>query len=286
MHVSVISTGGTIACTRDEAGALVPTLSAAQLIERAGLEGVDGRDITAVDSSSMRFSDIDTLVSAVHEELAEHASVVVTHGTDSLVESAFALALMCPGSVAVTGAMRPADHPDPDGPRNLSDAVRSVSDGVSVVFGGEVLPARGLVKAHTSSLSPFQRTGNVEEVVVTVPPVSISGINVPIVSCFPGAPASILDGIGAADGLILEGLGAGNVSAEVGEAIADLHIPTVLTTSVPFGKVEFSYGGPGGGNSLGAKGVIPSGWLRAGQARIALAVALAAGIDPAEVIGA
>lgn len=286
VHVSVISTGGTIACTRDADGGLTPTLSAAELVERAGLHGVTARDITALDSSAMTFADIDAVVTAVHEELEDHSGVVVTHGTDSLVDTAFALDLFFEDPVVVTGAMRPADHEEPDGFENLRTAVRSLRSRTHVVFCGEVLPARGLIKGHTEALNPFVSTGDVPENPVHLPPVSLAGMNVPIVTCYPGAPASILDGHEDADGLVVEGLGAGNVSAEVGEALADLSMPIVLTTSVPFGKVNFSYGGPGGGNTLGKHGVIPSGWLRAGQARIALAAALRAGVDPVEIIGA
>ncbi len=286
MHVSVISTGGTIACTRDGDGGLTPTLSATDLVERAGLSGVSARDITALDSSAMTFADIDAVVAAVQEELADHSGVVVTHGTDSLVDTAFALDLFFERPIVITGAMRPADHKEPDGFENLRTAVQSLSPGAHVVFAGEVLSARGLIKADTGALNPFVPTGDVPYYPYHLPPVSLAGLNVPIITCYPGAPTSILDGCENADGIVVEGLGGGNVSPEVGEALADLSMPIVLSTSVPFGKVDFAYGGPGGGNTLGKFGVIPSGWLRAGQARIALAVALRAGIDPAEIIGA
>lgn len=286
MQASVISTGGTIACTRDSEGGLIPTLSAADLVECAGLSGVSARDITALDSSAMTFADIDAVVEAVQAELVDHSGVVVTHGTDSLVDTAFALDLFFERPIVITGAMRPADHEEPDGFENLRTAVQSLSPGAHVVFAGKVLPARGLIKAHTGALNPFVSTGDVPTYPYHLPPVSLAGMHVPIITCYPGAPASILDGVEGADGIVIEGLGAGNVSTEVGEALADLSLPVVLSTSVPFGKVDFAYGGPGGGNTLGKFGVIPSGWLRAGQARIALAVALQAGVHPAEIIGA
>ena len=71
-----------------------------------------------------------------------------------------------------------------------------------------------------------------------------------------------------------------------GEAITralDSGIPVVITSSVPYGEVTFAYGGTGGGATLGSQGAIAAGFLRAGQARIALATALANGVDPASV---
>lgn len=95
-EIAVVATGGTIACEADDSGALVPRRTAAQLIESAGVH-VPCRpvDVRALDSSSMALADVDALVATVHEQLADPsvAGVVVTHGTDSLTETAFALDL-------------------------------------------------------------------------------------------------------------------------------------------------------------------------------------------------
>ena len=85
---------------------------------------------------------------------------------------------------------------------------------------------------------------------------------------------------------MVEALGAGNVSTEMGEALARFlpEVPVVVATSVPFGEVSFAYGGGGGGSTLSELGALPAGHLSAGQARIALATALSAGVDPRELL--
>ena len=73
----------------------------------------------------------------------------------------------------------------------------------------------------------------------------------------------------------------------MGGAVAKLlrrGVPVVVATSVPYGEVSFAYGGAGGGSTLGDLGALPAGYLSAGQARIALATALATGVDPRSLL--
>ncbi len=88
-------------------------------------------------------------------------ALVVTHGTDTLEETAFLLSVVLPlhKPVILTGAMRPANAPDADGPRNLSDALSAASrlpGGVWVVFAGQVYPASQIQKVHPTALDPFR----------------------------------------------------------------------------------------------------------------------------------
>ncbi|MDN8593627.1 MULTISPECIES: asparaginase [unclassified Corynebacterium] len=316
-EIAVVATGGTIACVADENGALVPRRTAAELIDSAGVD-IPCRpvDVRALDSSSMTLADIDALAATVREQLADPsvAGVVVTHGTDSLTDTAFALDLFHsdPRPVVVTGAQRAADSASPDGPGNLRAALTHIARteggtgrgalsaepdtvlGVAVAFGGRILPARGLVKADTHALDAFRPTypdsANPPERPEPVAPVALAGMNVPIIAGWAGAEPDVLDAVTAMapDGIVIEGMGSGNVSEQMGEAVhraLDAEIPVVVTTVVPHGKVEFSYGGAGGGATLGDRGAVPAGWLCAGQARIALAAALSAGIDPRALIG-
>lgn len=307
LEIAVVATGGTISCEADAAGALVPRCTAAELIESAGITApCRPVDVRALDSSSMTLADVDALVTTVHEQLADPAigGVVVTHGTDSLAETAFALYLFHTDPakpVVVTGAQRAADAADPDGPGNLRAAVefiagrtRPTTDGVVIAFGGTITPARGAVKADTQALDAFCSTTSESDVTPARPapitPVPLGGMNIPIVAGWAGADGDIVDAVigMAPDGIVVEGMGSGNVSEQMGQALhraLDAGIPVVVTTVVPHGKVEFAYGGAGGGATLGDRGAIPAGWLRAGQARIALAAALSAGIDPAALIG-
>lgn len=313
--VALIATGGTIACTRDETGALRPTLNATELVEMSGHDSsVDIRciDVRSLDSSSMTLNDVDSVINMVHSQLQDPqvCGVVVTHGTDSLVDTAFAVDLTHadPRPVVFTGAQRPADDPDPDGPANLRaaidyasadvdaadtvDAATSLSKGVVVAFGGQVRPARGLVKAHTDNSDAFANTWELPVIRPdAIAPTRLAGLRIPVIAAWAGAGDGIIDAVVAAkpDGIVVEAMGSGNVSDQMGRGIAravDSGVPVVITTAVPFGPVEFAYGGAGGGSTLGELGAIPSGWLRASQARIALATAISAGIDPISLIGA
>ncbi|WP_115686194.1 asparaginase [Corynebacterium senegalense] len=301
--VLVISTGGTIACTTDPAtGARTPTLSGEDLVRACGTtEEVRVFDAVSLDSSAMTLADVDTLVELAGKALgdANIAGIVITHGTDSMAETALALDLVHddPRPVVLTGAQLPADHPSADGPANLNRAISLAADplargqGVMVTFGGDTFAARALIKRDTAERRAFALTAP-----LTVPRpapaarAALAGIDVPILRAWPGADASLVDHVVAAgpDGIVVEALGSGNVSTAMGEALGralDAGIPVVVSTSVPFGEVSFDYGGAGGGASLGARGALPSGWLRAGQARIALATALATGTDPRLLLG-
>lgn len=293
--VLVIGTGGTIASTTDLSGARVPTLTTADLVARCGTTAhVNTVDAASLDSSAMTLADVDALASLVEQMCHRALGLVITHGTDSMSETALALDLVhaSPKPVVLTGAQLPADHDHADGPANLRGAIAAAADpanvsrGVLVHFGGSTLPARGLYKSSTLSLSPFALTTEDPAPRPTpVPRAPLAGINVPILRAWPGADGALVDHVVSTrpDGIVVEALGSGNVSDEMGEALRraiDAGVPVVIATSVPHGGVEFAYGGAGGGATLGHAGAIASGALSPGQARIALATAIATGTDP------
>lgn len=300
--VLVISTGGTIASTTDSQGARVPSLTAEELVTRCGVDTpVRVYDSAALDSSSMGLGDVDNLIQLVRAALADAliTGIVITHGTDSMAETALALDLVHvdPRPVILTGAQRPADHPRPDGPDNLRRSIELAADplargrGVTVHFGGDTLAARGLIKNDTESQRAFALTAPLTlPRPAAVAPAALAGLNVPILRAWPGADASLVELVAGQnpDGIVVEALGSGNVSDAMGDAlarVAEAGIPVVLATSVPYGEVAFAYGGAGGGATLGARGVLPAGWLRAGQARMALLTAIATGTDPRLLLG-
>ena len=211
-----------------------------------------------------------------------------------MAETALALDLVHadPRPVVLTGAMRSADHARPDGPANLRGAIEVAASrrdtGVLVHSAGETLPARGLMKTQTTAEHAFTLTsGSPLPRPMAVPAAPLDGLNIPIIRAWAGADDALIRALGPIDGLVLEALGSGNVSACMGGAVAKLlrrGVPVVVATSVPYGEVSFAYGGAGGGSTLGDLGALPAGYLSASQARIALATALASGVNPSSLL--
>ena len=300
--IAVVATGGTIACTTDDTGALVPTVSAAELVEAAReISTPSDVDISAIDSvrldsSSLSLTDLDDLLQRVHALLADDsiAGVVITHGTDSMEDTAMALELFHTGKkpVVITGAQRSFDHLESDGPQNLADAISYAANGapgVSIRFGGLTIPARGAFKAHTSALEAFQATTQKIRTRPTLPLTPLAGQDVVIISAWPGAPRLLVDAAVASgvNGIIVEGLGSGNMGSEMGEGVKDAldaGIPVLITTRVPEGSVTLAYGGDGGGATLAQAGALGTGTLRAGQARMVLLAALATDTDVSNLL--
>lgn len=295
--ISVIATGGTIASATDSTGALVPQRNAQDLVNELG--GVDvplrAIDSARLDSSSMTLAQLDALVAQVHEQLADPQvrGVVVTHGTDSMADTAIVLDIFHDSDkpVVLTGAQRPFDHPESDGLTNLTDSIRvaaaPASTGVVIRFGGVTVPARGARKQHTSNLRAFSPTRCNRP--APIPVATLDGTSVAIIAAFPGSGRELVDAAVASgvDGLVIEGLGSGNMGEEMGKGVADAldaGIKVVVSTRVPEGPVALDYGGAGGGATLGAKGAVGSGLLRVGQARMMLIVALATGRDVADLL--
>lgn len=317
--IVVLGTGGTIAGRHGPDGAVQPAEAAADLLATLpslpdGVEVVV-RDVLAKDSSSLTPADQVHIVREVGTALADPtvAGVVVTHGTDTTEETAYLLDLVHTDerTVVLTGAQRPADAPDPDGPGNLADAIRVAADpstrglGVLVVFAGLVLAARGTRKVHTSDLAGFAPADgrfigqiDADGLTVLAGPVArphlgraalaIEPIRVDIAAVHPGVDDVSLRAFAAAGarGIVLLALGAGNANAAVVGAVAELSSQGIvigLTTRVDQGPVIPSYGGGGGGADLVAAGAVPLGTLRAGQGRILLQALLAALGDPVQV---
>lgn len=175
--VVILGTGGTIAGTGDDPGRSwqyrAAQLSVAQLVEAvpelagAPLEAIQ---VAQVDSKDMSWSVWRALGLALQAQLAREdvAGVVITHGTDTLEETAYLLHRLVDGRkpVVLTAAMRPATAPDADGPENLRDAVRVVQEaarrrlgGVVAVLHGRVWAAAQVRKAHSCALHAFDAGG-------------------------------------------------------------------------------------------------------------------------------
>ncbi|MBY0467772.1 MAG: asparaginase [Burkholderiaceae bacterium] len=171
--IVVLGTGGTIAGTApssaDDSAYTAAQLGIAQLLgtvpELAAVP-LESEQVAQVDSKDMSHAIWQALAQRVahHTARAEVAGVVITHGTDTLEETAYFLQrVLAPAKpVVLTGAMRPATAAHADGPGNLRDAVRVVRAsslagraGVFAVMAGQVHGARQVRKSHPTRLDAF-----------------------------------------------------------------------------------------------------------------------------------
>ena len=310
--VQVITTGGTIASRVDPAtGAVVPAVRAEELLAQvpalSDVAEVRFEEFGLTSSWNVTPAQVAKWARRIREILASGAvaGVVVTHGTDTLEETAFALDLLWDGAapIVLTGAMRNPSETGPDGPRNLYGAVRVAADpgardlGVLAVLHDEVHAARAVTKSHTTALDAFSspRLGPVASIEASSwwrwrpergphLPQCEPEPAVYLVKMAAGMDPLPLRALvdGGARGVVIEGSGAGNVYGEWEaplRALLERGVPVVLTSRTGAGRVLPAYGGAGGGRHLVELGVIPAGDLSGPKARIALMLALGAGLD-------
>ncbi len=319
-HISLIGMGGTIAMAPSASGGIVPSLDADDLV--ASVPGLAELDATitattlrSLPSPSLGFADLVALSDRVRAEIAGGADgVVITHGTDTIEETAFFLDLTVPDDapVVVTGAMRHPDAAGADGPGNLYAAVRvAISPaarglGCLVVMSDEVHGARFVRKSHTSSTGAFVSPGfgplglvvegdprirGAARPGLTLPAdPRVAGLRVGLVTVALGDDGTLLRRAGDAfDGIVLAGLGAGHVPAGMVPLVAEhaARVPVVLSTRTGAGSVlRQTYGYPGSERDLLERGLIHSGFLDPAKARILLQLLLATGAGRPEITAA
>lgn len=300
-HVVLLATGGTIVSRNTpEYGATLASDGGSELAESAGLGSevaVKVVDVMRTGSYALTFDDMLEICAAIREGLADAntVGVVVTHGTDTMEESAYLADLLHNDErpVVFTGAQRPADHPAPDGPANLRQAVAVAASssareqGVLVVFNGTVFRATGVRKIHTADLQAFGNpdvgpVGTVSpegEVELAAPirrpvpfswPTSGTAPRVDVVACHPGADGSLLRAAleAGSSGIVLQATGNGNANRRILAVVEETvrkGVPIITSTRVHAGAVTPVYGA-GGGKDLEAAGAIPAGMLKPAQA--------------------
>jgi L-asparaginase len=314
-HVAVVACGGTIASEPDEAGAARAKTGDDLVAAVPGVEQyatVSAHEVCAQPGFDVRWRDVLATATAAREAVDDGADgVVVTHGTDTLADTAFALDLLTdlPAPVVVTGAQRRLDEVSSDAPANLTLAVRAAADdrfapGAHVAFDDELHAARDVIKGHSNALSTmtspgtgpvatFTRAGSrlVREPRrgVDVDPLADAIEDgdavpeVPVIHSGTGVGAGTIDravdaGVG---GLVIEGTGLGNATSAIGDAVAEVapETPVVVAGRPPAGPTEPVYGTPGGAVTLAEYGVTFAGALPASKARVALALGVAADLD-------
>ncbi|ACK51892.1 Asparaginase [Methylocella silvestris BL2] len=314
-RVIILSTGGTIAMIArgSDAGALrlgAKALAAA-VPQLEAIADCETRDILAKPSASLTLADQALIGEAAVAAAQTADGVVITHGTDTLEETAFGLALLTriETPIVLTAAMRRADQPGADGPANLLAAVRVAASkaargaGVLVVIDDEIHAGPLIRKSHSFrthafSSAPFGPIGYVAEdrvrfalVPAAPPPLMRFGGGrppiVPIVEAGPGLERETVAALAAGgfDGVILSLPGAGHVAAEAAPDLGRLaeRMPVVFASRTGAGETLCaSYAYAGSEIDLIARGLIPARWLDARKSRIALQLALAQGADLAQ----
>ncbi len=322
--VVLVATGGTIAMKFDPVKkGPVPAISGEDLVgtvpEIAKVARMEVQNVSNVPSDYMDPPRWVELAKVVAAQLArpEVAGVVVSHGTDTLEETAWFLDLtvQSPKPVVLIGAQRNASERDFDGPRNLLNAARicvlpaAREKGVMLALNDQINAAREVHKTNTSSPETFKSGdmgflgyADVDRVVfyraplrrLSVPVLPAKDGKAPalprveVVSMYGGADGALLRAAvaGGARGVVIQALGYGNVNVPMYDAIAEVTkrgIPVVITSSVGTGRVQPWYAWKGGGKSLQEVGAVFGDDLSANKARILLMLALQTTADPKEL---
>ena len=314
--ILIVFTGGTISMTIDqETGGAVPSLNGEQILRRMD-RSIQSCEIEVHEfgrypgphvTPSMMYG-IATLVrdAVLRDDIT---GVIITHGTDTLEETAYFLDLSLDTEkpVILTGSMNHSDDPGWDGPTNIRDSIMTILSGqfkglgVMVCLNGEINAANEVTKTHTQQRDTFMsfdfgplgrifegrpvflRRPFLHEHLGLVPPCE----PVHILKCYAGMGITLFRTIvdHGVKGLVVEALGTGNVPPDAFDGIVEVlnaGIPVVLVSRCPRGAIDDVYGYYGAGKNLRKQGVVFTRYLNGQKARIKLMLALGRNLSETE----
>lgn len=306
-RILIAATGGTIASSPTGSGLNEVRSGVADLLaaipEAEALATFELVDVCRLPSHSITPMHMCLLAQVIAK--AHCDGVVVTHGTDTIEETAYALGVMLDRQVpvALTGAMRPPQLTGADGPANMLAAIRVATTppaaalGPVVVMHEEVHLARYVTKVHTGRVAAFSSPGlgPVGSVIEGRVRLSVGDAfedrlglpatlqrRVDLVWTYAGADRSLIDAASGAEGLVVAGTGGGHVPDSMLGALVSVRekgVPVVVASRTGAGPtLQKSYGGPGSESDLRRMGVMFAGSLSPLKARLRLQIALELGV--------
>lgn len=306
-NILLIHTGGTIAMSENkETGSVTPAAEHPlnhSIKDLKKFATITEKTYLNIPSPHMTPERMLSLASFIKKMLAEASfdGVVLTHGTDTLEETAYFLDMVMgiEQPVIVTGSMRSSNEPGYDGPHNLISAVKTAVDseakgkGVLVVFNDEIHTAKNVTKTHTSNIATFQSPQFGPIGIVTKRgvffhhylkfhdyyPITQLTKKTTLLKAYAGMEPDLIQAVMTTgyDGLVIEALGQGNLPPALVPELKHLIekcIPVVIVSRCFNGIVQETYGYDGGGKQLKELGVIFSNGLNGQKARLKLMIAL------------
>lgn len=316
-NILIVFTGGTFSMKIDkDTGGAIPRFSGNELIDKIPraneLANIICYDFGNYPGPHMTPQLMLKLSSTIKEKLDgnKFSGVVVTHGTDTLEETAYLIDLTINTDIpiVVTGSMKNSSEPDWDGPKNLTDSIQvclcenSKNLGVLVCLNGEINAASEVTKIFSDEIGTFQSLdfgslGFVQNgrVIYNRMPrhlelLETDGVNsnVDLITVYAGMNEKFFkySADSGAEGIVVEALGVGNVPPEAFEGIkyaVEKNIPVVLVSRCPAGETDYIYSYPGAGVHLNNLGVMFTDFLNGQKARIKLMLALGKTNDKEEL---
>ena len=306
--ILVLHTGGTISMQADQNGAVESSPINPMTQVTSPLENIEvvSVDFFNLPSPHIQIDHMMMIYKKIREEASHFDGFVITHGTDTLEETAYFLDTMSipQKPIVMTGAMRSSNELGSDGIYNYRTALRVAADeksadkGVLVVMNDEIHAAKYVTKTHTTNVSTFQTPTHGPLGLVTKREIlffkaadkrvrfdlqAINGV-VPIIKSYADMDTVLLDALVEApiSGLVIEALGAGNLPPASISAIKKLinkQLPIVLVSRCFNGIAEPVYAYDGGGIQLEELGVLFVKELNSQKARIKLLIAVNAGLN-------